>query len=308
MQCRLTKLIRGATTMIHTHQTAPTQFVEANGIRFAYRRFGNAAGVPLAFMQHFRGGMDHWDPTVTDGFAEHRPVILFDNAGVAASTGETPDTIDAMADHAADFIGALGLVQIDLLGFSIGGYIAQTLVLRRPELIRRLILVGTGPRAGEPPQDPKYAEYGSLTDPKTGQSPLEAFLYLFFRPSGTSQFAGKAFWARRHGRKEDVDLPTSAQTMAAQRSAITEWRQTRGERFAELKAITQPTLVVSGHNDIMVPTVNSFTLSQNIPDAQLIVYPDAGHGSLFQYPELFVTHGRIFLDGPLAATETERAA
>jgi pimeloyl-ACP methyl ester carboxylesterase len=132
--------------MIHTHQTAPTQFVEANGIRFAYRRFGKPGGVPLVFMQHFRGGMDHWDPAVTDGFAEHRPVILFDNAGVAASTGETPDTIDAMADHATDFIGAIGLAQVDLLGFSIGGYIAQTLALRRPELIRRLILAGTGPR------------------------------------------------------------------------------------------------------------------------------------------------------------------
>ena len=258
-------------------------------------------------MQHFRGGMDHWDPAVTDGFAKNRPVILFDNAGVASSSGETPDTIDAMAEHAADFVRALGLSQIDLLGFSIGGYIAQTLTIRHPELIRRLILVGTGPRAGEPPQDPKYAEYGGLTDPKTGQAPLEAFLYLFFRPSETSQFAGKAFWARRHARKEDVDVPTSPQTMAAQRAAITEWRQTRGERFAELKGITQPTLVMNGHNDIMVPTINSFTLSQKIPDAQLIVYPDAGHGSLFQFPELFVTHGRIFLDGPLAVTETERA-
>src|ERR1700704_6279479 len=150
--------------------------------------------------------MDHWDPAVTDGFAEHRPIILFDNAGVAASTGETPDTIDAMADHAADFIGALGLAQIDLLGFSIGGYIAQPFALRRPELIRRLILAGTGPRAGEPPQDPKYAEYGGLTDPKTEQLPLESFLYLFFRPSGTSQAAARAFWARRHSRKEDVDV------------------------------------------------------------------------------------------------------
>jgi len=101
--------------MIHSHQTAPTQFVKANGIRFAYRRFGRAGGVPLVFVQHFRGGMDHWDSALTDGFAEHRPVILFDNAGVAASTGETPDTIDAMADHAADFIGALGLAQVDLL-------------------------------------------------------------------------------------------------------------------------------------------------------------------------------------------------
>jgi pimeloyl-ACP methyl ester carboxylesterase len=293
--------------MTDQHVTAPTQLVEANGIRFAYRRFGQEGGTPLLFMQHFRGGMDHWDPAVTDGFAKNRPVILFDNAGVASSSGETPDTIDAMAEHAADFIAALGLSQIDLLGFSIGGYIAQTLTIRHPELIRRLILAGTGPRAGEPPQDPKYAEYGGLTDPKTEQLPLESFLHLFFRPSERSQSAGRMFWARRHARKEDVDLSTSAQTMAAQRAAITEWRQPRGERFAELKAITRPTLVVNGHNDIMVPTINSFTLSQKIPDAQLIVYPDAGHGSLFQLPELFVTHGRIFLDGPLAAAETKRA-
>ena len=283
--------------MIHTHQTAPTQFVEANSIRFAYRRFGKPDGVPLVFMQHFRGGMDHWDPAVTDGFAEHRPIILFDNAGVAASTGETPGTIDAMADHAADFIGALGLANVDLLGFSIGGYIAQTLALRRPELIRRLILAGTGPRAGEPPQDPKYGAYGASTDPETGELPIEAFLYLFFRPSETSQAAARAFWARRHMRERDVDPPTSAQTMAAQRAAITEWRQPRGERFAELKAINQPTLVVNGHNDLMVPTINSFSLSQSIPNAQLIIYPDAGHGALFQVPALFVAHAEMFLNG-----------
>jgi hypothetical protein len=145
-------------SMTYRHVTAPTQFVEANGIRFAYRRFGLEGGTPLLFMQHFRGGMDHWDPAVADGFAENRPVILFDNAGVASSSGDTPETIDAMAEHSADFVGALGLSQIDLLGFSIGGFIAQTLTIRHPELIRRLILAGTGPRAGEPPQDPKYAE------------------------------------------------------------------------------------------------------------------------------------------------------
>jgi pimeloyl-ACP methyl ester carboxylesterase len=288
--------------MTYRHVTAPTQFVEANGIRFAYRRFGQEGDTPLVFMQHFRGGMDHWDPAVTDGFAQSRPVILFDNAGVASSSGETPDTVVAMAEHAADFVGALGLSLVDLLGFSIGGYIAQTLTIRHPKLIRRLILVGTGPRAGEPPQDPKYIEYGGLTDPKTGESPLEAFLYMFFRPSDTSQSAAKAFWARRHARKEYVDVPTSAQTMAAQRSAITEWRQIRGERFAELKAITQPTLVVNGHNDIVVPTINSYTLAQNIPNAQLIIYPDSGHGSLFQFPELFVEHARIFLNRPTAFT------
>src|SRR6202171_2408868 len=173
---------RDERSMTHGHVTAPTQFVETNGIRFAYRRFGQEGGTPLLFMQQFPGGMDHWDPAVTDGFAKNRPVFPFHNGGGPSSSGETPDTIDAMAEHAADFVGALGLSQIDLLGFSIGGYIAQTLTIRPPGLIRRLILAGTGPRAGEPPQDPKYVEYGGLTDPKNGQRPLGAFLFFFFLP------------------------------------------------------------------------------------------------------------------------------
>ena len=282
--------------MRHTHVSAPTQFVQASGIRFAYRRFGQDIGVPLVFMPHFRAGMDHWDPAVTDGFAASRPVILFDNAGVAGSSGETPDTVEAMAEHAADFVAALGLSLIDVLGFSIGGYVAQNLTLRHPAIVRRLMLVGTGPRGGEPSQDPKSAEYGASTDPRTGETGLEAFLYLFFRPSETSQAAGKAFWDRRHLRKNDVDPPSSPQTMAAQRAAITAWREVRGERYSELKNIGQPTLVVNGNHDIMIPIINSFTLSQEIPRAQLIVYPDSGHGSLFQFPELFVAHGRMFLD------------
>jgi len=205
--------------MVHTHQTAPTQFVEANGIRFAYRRFGKVVGVPLVFNQHFTGTMDHWDPAVTDGFAREREVILFNNAGISSSSGQVPTSIEGMAGNAIAFIGALGLAKVDVLGFSIGGYIAQTLALRRPELIRRLILAGTGPRAGEPPQDPKYGEYAALADAESGKVPIEAFLYLFFRPSETSQAAARAFWARRHMRKEDVDPPTSAQTMVAQRAA-----------------------------------------------------------------------------------------
>jgi pimeloyl-ACP methyl ester carboxylesterase len=283
--------------MKHTHITAPTQFVEASGIRFAYRRFGQGTGVPLVFMPHFRAGMDHWDPAVTDGFAASRPVILFDNAGVAGSSGETPDTIEAMADRTGDFISALRLSRVDILGFSIGGYIAQALALRHPAMIRRLVLVGTGPRGGEASQDPKVAEYGASTDSRTGESGLEAFLYLFFRPSETSQAAGRAFWDRRHLRTDDVDPPSSPQTMKAQRAAITAWREVRGERYSELKNIEQPTLVVNGSHDIMVPTINAFTLSQGIPRAQLIVYPDSGHGSLFQFPALFVGHCKMFLDG-----------
>src|SRR3989442_2517934 len=204
---------------------------------------------------------------ITDGFAMDRPVILFNNAGVASSSGETPNTVDAMGDYAADFVGALGLSHVDVLGFSIGGYIAQALTLRHPALVKRLMLVGTGPRAGEPPTDPKYSQYGTSTDPGTGETGLEAFLYLFFSPSTSSQAAGRAFWERRHLRRKDIDPPSSAQAMKAQLAAIAEWREVRGERFGELKRIAQPTLAMNGNRDIMVPTINSLTLSQHIPNA-----------------------------------------
>jgi pimeloyl-ACP methyl ester carboxylesterase len=284
--------------MTYTHITAPTEIAEANGIRFAYRRFGNSDGVPLLFMPHYRAGMDHWDPAVTDGFAASRPVILFDNAGVAGSSGETPDTMEAMADNAANLVNALGVSMVDVLGHSIGGYIAQTLALRHPKTVRRLILAGTGPRGGEPSTDPKVREWADSTDPRTGESSLDAFLYLFFRPSPTSQAAGKAFWERRHQRKQDADRASTPQTMAAQRAAIVAWSKVSGERYAELANIKQPTLVVNGSHDIMIPTINSFNLSQRIPQAQLIIYPDSGHGALFQFSELFVAHGTLFLDAP----------
>jgi pimeloyl-ACP methyl ester carboxylesterase len=279
-----------------SHVSAPTLHVDAGGIRFAYRRLGSPRGVPLLLMPHYRAGMDHWDPTVTDGFGASRPVILFDNAGVAGSSGETPNTIEAMAKHAADFVGALGLSSVDVLGFSIGGAIAQTLALQYPKIVRRLVLSSAGPRGGEPSNDPKYRAYGDSTDPSTGDSSLEAFLYLFFRPSPTSRAAGKAFWERRHLRKHDVDPPSTPQTMAAQRAALTAWGKVVGERYSELANIRQPTLVVNGCHDIMIPTINSYTLSQKIPQAQLIVYPDSGHGALFQYAKLFVTHSILFLD------------
>ena len=227
---------------------------------------------------------------MTDGLAKGRPVILFNNAGVASSSGETPNTVDALSDHVAVFVNALGLPQVDVLGFSIGGHVAQSFVLRHPHLVRRLIIVGSGPRNGEPTTDPRVREVAGNPTPV-----LEDFLFLFFSPSEAGQAAGRAFWERRHQRK-DADPPSSVQTMQAQLAALMEWRQPRGERYADLKTIKQPTLVVNGHNDIMVPTINSFTLSQYIPNAQLIVYPDAGHGSHFQYPELFVAHTKLFLD------------
>jgi pimeloyl-ACP methyl ester carboxylesterase len=282
--------------MTYTHITAPTEFAESDGVRFAYRRFGKNQGVPLLFMPHYRAGMDHWDPAVTDGFAASRPVILFDNAGVSGSSGQTPNTMEAMAENAAKFVGALNLSTVDVLGHSIGGYISQTLALLHPKTVRRLILAGTGPRGGEPSTDPKVREWGDSTDPQTGESSLDAFLYLFFRPSPTSQAAGKAFWERRHLRKQDADRPSTPQTMTAQRAAIIAWSKVSGERYAELDNIRQPTLVVNGNHDIMIPTINSYNLSQRIPQAQLIIYSDSGHGALFQFSELFVAHGSMFLD------------
>jgi pimeloyl-ACP methyl ester carboxylesterase len=224
-------------------------------------------------------------------------VILFNNAGVASSSGETPDTMDALGDHAATFVNALGLAQVDVLGFSLGGAVAQALTLCHPDLVRRLIIVGFRPRAGEDEgTGPDVIEVATRHEVPT----LEDFLYLFFEPSETSQAAGRAFWQRRHQRGVDVDPPTSQQTMKAQLAAGMEWREQRGERYAELKRITQPTLVVNGCHDLMVPTINSYILAQHLPNAQLIVYPDSGHGALFQYPDLFVSHVARFLD-------TERA-
>jgi pimeloyl-ACP methyl ester carboxylesterase len=280
-----------------SHVTAPTEFVTAKGIRYAYRRFGAETGTPLVFLQHFRGGMDHWDPAVTDGLAARRPVVLFDNTGVAGTSGQTPDTVEAQAEDAAAFIHALGLTRVDLLGFSIGGYVAQALTLSHPELVRRLVLAGTKPRAGDDTdRHPDVNTVGTRHDVPT----LEDFRFLFFAPSPASQAAGERFWERRHQRTVDVDPPTTKQTMLAQVAAITDWKRPHGEPFAELKTITQPALVVNGRRDVMVPTINSYHLAQHIPGAQLVVYPDSGHGSLFQYPELFVGDVARFLDRAVA--------
>jgi pimeloyl-ACP methyl ester carboxylesterase len=282
-----------AKTMSNTHNTAKTQFVGTNGIRYAYRQFGTATGTPLLFLQHFRGGLDHWDPAVTDGLAKDRPVILFNNAGVASSGGEAADTVSGMARHVIALLNALGLKKVDLLGFSLGGFVAQQVVLERPDSIRRIILAGTGPQGGESMNGhkPEVTEHATREEPI-----LEDFLYLFFSQSKTSQAAGRAFWERRQTRL-DQDVPSSAAAMGAQANAIAAWGAVpQTDRYGSLRGIKQPVLVVNGADDIMVPTINSLILQQNIPHASLIVYPDSGHGAIFQYPELFVSHARLFLD------------
>src|SRR5271170_4542956 len=184
----------GATMMIHTHQTAPTHYVEANGIRFAYRRFGKPNGVPLVFNQHYTGTMDHWDPAVTDGFAKSREVILFNNAGVSSSSGEVPATFADMGANAVAFIKALELTKVDLFGFSIGGFVAQEIALAAPDLVGRLVLVGTAPRGGEgmeggTPEGIRI--FGATYDP-----PDHLWLSVFFTPSTASQAAGREFLKR----------------------------------------------------------------------------------------------------------------
>lgn len=278
--------------LTQTHETASTRFIVANGIRYAYRRFGAPAGTPLLLLQHFRGGLDHWDPAVTDGLAQDRPVILFNNAGVASSEGEPSGTVGGMAEHVAAFLGALGLGEIDLLGFSMGGFVAQQLVIDHPDLVRRLILAGTGPQGGE-----DMAEYpAEAAAHAMAASPgLDDFLFLFFAPTPTSIEAGKAYWERRH-RRADQDVPSSAAAMMAQAAVIAAWGAVpASNRYESLKHITQRTLVVDGKHDIMVPARNSFILQREIPNATLILYPDSGHGALFQYPDDFVAQARRFL-------------
>jgi pimeloyl-ACP methyl ester carboxylesterase len=287
------EMLHGHPEMIHTHQTAPTQFVEANGIRFAYRRFGKSGGVPLVLNQHFTGTMDHWDPAVTNGLAKDREVILFNNAGVSSSSGEVPTSIEEMAANAIAFIRALELSKIDVLGFSIGGFVAQEIAGQASGLVRKLILVGTGPRGGE--------GMASLTPEAqqifgaTYEEPDHLWLAVHFTKSEASQSAGRDFLKRFRLRKENRDPEVNEKVALAQLEALGKWGIQFKRSYDYLKSISQPTLIVNGCKDVIIYSVNSFILQQNLPNAQLLLYPDANHGSQYQYPELFVRHVSTFL-------------
>lgn len=276
-----------------SNTTAPTQFLETSGERYAYRRLGSG-GPPLLCLQHFTGTLDNWDSAVTDPLARGREVILFESAGVGASGGSVPKTVAAMAKHAFAFLDGLGFDACDVLGYSLGGMVALQMVKERPSIFRKILLVGTAPRGGEDImhlEKPSLAKY--LSDPR-----LEGYAVLqkiFFTQSRISQAAGKAFIERLAQRTEGRDRPSGPEVAPNQIAAFREWENFSGERFHELRHVTQPTLVVNGVHDEMIPVSNSYSLVENLPNATLLVYPDAGHGSLFQHHESFVRQVEMFL-------------
>jgi pimeloyl-ACP methyl ester carboxylesterase len=281
---------RGADMSNFTHETVPTQFAEADGIRYAYRRFGRTGTVPLLFLEYFNSNMDGWDPAVTNGLAADHEVILFDNAGVGASGGSTPYTVKEMAGHCVAFCRAIGLKVIQVVGFSLGGMIAQQLALDHPELIQRLILLGTGPRGGE------GLTFTELS-PEEQADPVAFLLGAFFSPSEASQAAGREYMKRLESREEDRDRPVSRDSAVAQLAAIREWGVVPAQdRYAMLNKIHQRTLIIHGNKDVVVIPINAFLMETHLPDAELLMFPDASHASHSQYAGRFLDYARRFLN------------
>src|SRR6516225_4517967 len=286
--------------MTSSNVTAVTKFIEVGEQRYAFRRFGAGSGLPLLLLQHFTGTLDNWDPAVTDPLAREREVILFENAGIGRSTGTVPKTIAGMAQHAFAFLDALRLSRCDVLGYSLGGMVAQQMAQDRPTIFRRIILAGTAPKGGEDImhlEKPGLQVY--LNDPK-----LRGYALLgkiFFAPTDSSQTAADAFIKRLMQRTQDREPVSGPAVAQAQMAAFRDWESVTGERFASLRAIRQPTLVVNGVHDEMIPVRNSYWLSENLPNAVLLTYPDSGHGSLFQFHESFTRQAAGFLASDSAA-------
>lgn len=268
-----------------------TRTVVAAGTRFAYRQLGGGGGVPLVLLNHWGANLDNFDPSIVEALAADRPVFAFDYRGVGASGGEAPLTVSAMADDMLAAIDVLGLDTIDLMGFSLGGFVAQDMVLKRPALVRRLILTGTGPAGGT-----GIDKVGSVSWPLIVKGMLtfrDPKMFLFFTASKPSRHAAKAFLARLKVRKADRDAAVTPKVFLRQLKAITAWGTQPPQ---DLGVIRQPVLIANGDHDIMVPSENSRDLARRIPGAELVLYPDAGHGGIFQYHELFADCAIAFLD------------
>jgi pimeloyl-ACP methyl ester carboxylesterase len=273
-----------------TAVTAPTQFVTAEGVTFAYRRFGPTSSRPVVFFNHLAANLDNFDPAVLDGISRVCEVIAFDNKGVGSSSGETPRLIETMADDAADFIKALAVGPVDVLALSMGGMVAQELALRHPSLVNKLVLVGTGPRGG------KGIDKVTLTTlccmmmaALTKADPKE---FIFFKRNSLGKAAAKSFLLRLAERVEDRDTPVSIKTFRSQLKAISIFGRSTP---SSLVGVKHESLVINGDHDIMVPTQLSAVLASALPNGKLDIYADAGHGSLFQQPDRFVAQVLRFL-------------
>lgn len=274
--------------MSNTLQTAVTQHVRGGDIDFAYRRLGQSRGTPVVLLQHFTGTMDAWDPQLVNALATRRPVLVFNNAGVGNSSGSVPDNVARMATDAEDFILALGLSEVDLLGFSLGGFIAQVIATRDRVRVRKLIIAGSAPKGGE-------EHLLQVVNDAISQGARDVRLPLFFTPSDASQKAGAAFIDRALRRTKDRDPDSGESVSGPQAAAIIGWCVEQDDN-ALLRAIRQPVLVAHGSADTMFPPINAFHMCMQLRDATLILYPDSAHGAIFQYADTFAAHVQIFLD------------
>ncbi len=271
---------------------AETQRIEVNGIQLAFRRLGPQTGVPLFLCQRFRGTMDHWDWALLNLLAAERNIVVFDSAGVGRSEGLVPDDIAGMARIVASLASALGYDQIDVLGWSMGGAVAQLLALQNPSLVRRLILAATGP--GGVPDAPRAPDKVWQIAGKP-QNDDEDFLYLFFTEDADSRAAGLSSLRRLDERLSISRSAVAPESVKKQVGAIGAWGQGHNSAYQRLGEIAAPALIANGVHDVMTHAYNSYVMAQKMPNAQLILYPRAGHGFLFQYPELFGRHVLEFL-------------
>lgn len=274
-----------------TWKNVPTQTITTGGVNFAYRELGrHHGGAPVVFLTHLAAVLDNWDPRIIDGIAAKHHIIAFDNRGIGATSGSPSNSMEAMADDAITFIKAMGFQKVDLLGFSLGGMVAQEVVLKEPQRVRKLVLAGTGPAGGEGISTVAGVTfYDMLRGFFTGQD-AKQFLFFSRIPGGIE--AGKAFLSRLKERTEDRDQEISVSAFLAQLEALRVWGK---KAPADLSVVKQPVLVVNGDNDRMVPTINTRDLARRLPNSQLVLYPDAGHGGLFQFHADFVRSTLEFL-------------
>jgi len=272
-------------------KNVPTQFISAGGVNFAYREYGQQnGGTPVIFLNHLAAVLDNWDPRIIDGIAAKHHVVVFDNRGVGASTGEPAKSIEQMADDAITFIQAKGFKQVDLFGFSMGGMISQEIVLKQPNLVRKMILSGTGPAGGTGISTVgRVSNWDLVRGMVTGQDPK---VYLFFTRTENGKASAKAFIQRINERTENRDKEITISAYRAQLKALKKWGS---KKPADLSVIQQPVLVANGDHDRMVPTVNTYDLAKRLPNSSLVIYPDAGHGGIFQFNEDFVKQSLTFL-------------